>query len=86
MSAAVSSTRSEEDKIIEVMVIEGLDKQYEDADFVPSRSSLYENIEVIPYYDEKISSQVIWKRPGEMSVHAEYFSGDERFPLTMQGT
>ena len=47
--------RTEEDKIIEVLIIEGADAMFEDGDFVPSRGSLYETMDAVPPYDSAVS-------------------------------
>lgn len=46
--------RSDEEKIIEGLILEGLRKQYEDLDFLPIRQSLYNIENVIPEYDDEV--------------------------------
>ena len=77
--------RTEEDKIIEILQIEG-DSMYEDTDFIPSRQSLYEIEEIVPEYDEDVVNQIVWRRPHEIADHVEYFIDYNRSPTCVQGT
>lgn len=77
--------RTEEDKIIEVMIIEGENAQYEDSDFVPSRGSLYDVIDAVPLYDAPTSSQIVWKRPEEYAKFPDYCREGGNFPMVAQG-
>lgn len=77
--------RTEEDKIIEVMIIEGEDAQYEDSDFVPSRGSLYDSLDAVPLYDASISSQIVWKRPNDFAKYPDYCREGGNFPMVVQG-
>lgn len=47
--------RTEEDKIIEAIVIEGKERMYEDGDFLPIRQSLYNIHTITPEYDDTVS-------------------------------
>lgn len=78
--------RTEEDKIIEIIDIEGKHNMFEDSDFIPSRHSLYERSGLIPAYDGSMSSSIVWKRPHEIYPHPEYFSDTYGFPLVIQGS
>lgn len=77
--------RTEEDKIIEVMIIEGEGAQYEDSDFVPSRGSLYDTLDAVPLYDTGVSSQIVWKRPSEYAKFPDYCREGGNFPMVTQG-
>lgn len=72
-------SRTDEDRIIEMMIIEhgqsgAQSKKFEDTDFLPVRQSLY-NVETnVPSYDENIFTQIVWIRPNSMYPNPEYFS------------
>jgi hypothetical protein len=78
--------RTEEDKIIEILNIEGRRALYEDTDFLPSRYSLYERSGIVPAYDSLASSSIIWRRPHDIHPHPEYFSDTYGYPLLVQGS
>jgi len=78
--------RTEEDKIIEILQIEGEKCMYEDTDFIPGRQSLYELEEMVPSYDEDVVTQIFWKRPHEIAERPEYFIDFSRSPTCLQGT
>jgi len=50
--------RSEEDKIIETLILEGLRRFFDDADFLPIRQSLYNIENVVPLYDDETSALI----------------------------
>lgn len=50
--------RTEEDRIIDNMIIDGIDKLYEDLDFIPARQSLYNSEKMIPEYDDEVFQQI----------------------------
>jgi hypothetical protein len=50
--------RTDEDRIIEALVVEGKQGLYEDIDFLPLRQSLYNVENVIPDYDDEISQSI----------------------------
>lgn len=50
--------RTDEDRIIETLIIDGAKKLYEDMDFLPTRQSLYNAENVIPEYDDEIASKI----------------------------
>lgn len=50
--------RTDEDRIIESILIEGKQAQYEDIDFLPLRQSLYNAENVVPEYDDEISQRI----------------------------
>ena len=70
--------RTDEDRIIEMMVIEQAQmqgKKYDDMDFLPVRQSLYTTLESrVPAYDEEAAGRVVWCRPNVMSTQPEYFN------------
>jgi hypothetical protein len=87
------SLRTEEDRVIEVLQIEGRDEPFEDGDFAPTRSSLYEpsgsdgtdNHISVPMYDRDFASTISWKRPEEYCKNPVYFLGDGRYPYGVKG-
>lgn len=50
--------RTDEDRIIESLVVEGKDALYEDIDFLPLRQSLYNVENVVPDYDDEVSQNI----------------------------
>ena len=78
--------RTDEDKIIEILRIEGMVRQYEDLDFLPVRQSLYEEEDVMGVYDEEIAPAMAWCRPTEIDAYSQYFSEDLELPRVIQGT
>lgn len=50
--------RSDEDRIIESLVLEGRQRLYEDLDFLPTRQSLYQSEKQIPEYDDEVFQSV----------------------------
>jgi hypothetical protein len=85
--------RTEEDRVIEVLQIEGRDEPFEDGDFAPTRSSLYEptgegndgRIDTVPMYDQEFAPTIVWKRPEEFCRNPVYFLGDGRYPYGVKG-
>ena len=67
--------RTEEDRIIEVLVIEGQNRQYEDCDFMPVKQSLYLSENMIPNYDLDVP-YLVWCRPGQMYSEPDYFCSE----------
>ena len=51
--------RSDEDRIIETMKLEGNTNPYDDTDFVPIRQSLYTVPTAIPEYDDEVFHQIV---------------------------
>lgn len=51
--------RSDEDKIINNIIIEGNNRQFDDTDFLPIRQSLYTNVAEIPEYDGDTFHRVV---------------------------
>lgn len=78
--------RTEEDKIIEIIEIEGKNSLYEDSDFIPSRHSLYEKNGLIAEYDNVVSSSITWMRPNDIHPHPDYFFDTYGYPMVVQGT
>jgi hypothetical protein len=81
-----SEERTDEDKIIEILKIEGMVRQYEDLDFLPVRQSLYEEEDQPPLYDEFIAPQMVWCRPQEIDPTCQYFADDYVSPRVSAGT
>ena len=50
--------RTDEDRIIEAIVLEGKESLYEDIDFLPLRQSLYNTENVIPEYDDDHAQRI----------------------------
>ena len=67
--------RTEEDRIIEVLVIEGQNRLYEDGDFMPVKQSLYLSENMIPNYDLDVP-YLVWCRPDQMYAQPEYFCSE----------
>lgn len=78
-----SVTRTDEDRVIEQLVIEGTSRLYEDSDFMPIRQSLYNVKTVIPDYDLDYAQSIIWCRPYALTDKACYFS--ENTPARIAG-
>ena len=79
-------TRTDEDKIIEILKIEGMVRQYEDLDFLPVRQSLYEVEDEPPVYDEFVGPQIVWCRPQEIDIGCAYFDDDFVAPRVSAGS
>ena len=78
--------RTEEDRIIEIIKIEGGLRIFEDSDFLPIRQSLYEIEDIPGSYDEEISHTITWHRPQEFSRNPQYFSEDFTHPTVVMGS
>ena len=76
--------RSDEDKIIEILKIEGMVRLYEDLDFLPVRQSLYEIEDICPSYDTDVQFKISWYRPHDIHPQAEYFCEDFKAPRIVQ--
>ena len=50
--------RTDEDRIIESIILEGNQGLFEDVDFLPSRQSLYNVENVVPEYDDEVSQKI----------------------------
>jgi hypothetical protein len=50
--------RTDEDRIIESIIVEGNGAMFDDADFLPARQSLYNVENVIPEYDDEASQRI----------------------------
>lgn len=59
MEFAEDHVRSEEDKIIESLVVEGTNELYVDHDFLPIRQSLYNVETIVPTYDDDVSENIL---------------------------
>ncbi len=55
----MEADRTDEDRIVETMLIEGNMNPYDDSDFVPIRQSLYAFPTVIPEYDDEVFHRVM---------------------------
>jgi hypothetical protein len=53
------NVRSEEDKIIESIVVEGANNFFDDNDFLPIRQSLYNVENIVPIYDDEVSQNIM---------------------------
>jgi hypothetical protein len=69
--------------VIEIIQIEGGLRQYEDADFLPIKQSLYDHEDLLPSYDEE--SMISWHRPNELTKMPGYFSADFTYPRVNVG-
>lgn len=74
--------RSEEDKIIESLILEGNRRIYDDNDFLPIRQSLYNVENIVPMYDDEISPNIIWCRPQLIDDDPVYFNGSSHIGVT----
>jgi len=79
--------RTDEDRIREVLVIEGQNRQYEDSDFMPVKQSLYINEDNSPEYDDSVP-YLVWCRPQQIYKNPVYFSdaGPDYPYCVVQGT
>eukprot|EP01041_Mallomonas_annulata_P009253 gene9253-19209_t len=77
--------RTEEDKIIEILQIEG-GSLYEDMDFIPGRQSLYDVEDIIPPYDEELVNHIVWRRPQDYCENPDYFTDSLQCPQGVQGS
>jgi hypothetical protein len=71
--ASGEEERSDEDRIIEVLIIEGQNRQYEDTDFMPVKHSLYLSEKHVPDYDIEVP-YLVWCRPSQINEQASYFT------------
>ena len=71
--AAPEEDRSDEDRIIEVLIIEGQNRQYEDTDFMPVKPSLYLSEKHVPDYDIDVP-YIVWCRPSQIYENPSYFT------------
>jgi len=78
--------RNDEDRIIEILRIEGMLRLYEDLDFLPVRQSLYEIEDIAPNYDEIICHTIAWLRPHDISKTPEYFFNGFEEPRVVMGS
>eukprot|EP00605_Chrysophyceae_sp_TOSAG23-4_P001308 GSChrysophyteH1.ASY1.ANO1.1422.1 assembled CDS len=70
---ASADVRTDEDRIQEVLIIEGQNRQYEDTDFLGVKQSLYADEASLPAYDQGIS-YIVWCRPTQIYKSPSYFS------------
>ena len=88
----MGDNRTDEDRIIEALVIDGSSTSnvYDDVDFLPSRQSLYVIQKNTPDYDDETSPYIVWCRPSAICDNPEYFSSvpSKDFPAccAIQGT
>lgn len=68
--------RSDEDIIIETIVIESKSRMHEDTDFLPIRQSLYNVTTVVPEWDLDNLREQVWVRPHSLCSAPAYFSGN----------
>jgi hypothetical protein len=69
----MSSSRTEEDLIQEVLIIEGQNRLYDDNDFLPVKQSLYYSEISTPDYDESVP-YLVWCRPNQIYKQPSYFA------------
>ena len=50
--------RTDEDRIIDSILLSGQERQYQDADFLPMKNSLYSNENVLPEYDHEVAQSI----------------------------
>jgi hypothetical protein len=81
-----NDVRTDEDVIIETLVIENERRLYEDIDFLPIRQSLYLIESIPPAYDQNVCDYISWCRPHEISGQCCYFNPDFVVPEVGQGT
>ena len=67
--------RTDEDRIQEVLIIEGQNRQYDDSDFLAVKQSLYNDENANPEYDMEVS-YLVWCRPNQIYKDPVYFSED----------
>ena len=65
--------RSDEDRIIEVLIIESQGREYEDQDFMPLKHSLYISDTHVPDYDVEVP-YLVWCRPNQVYAQPDYFA------------
>lgn len=83
---SLEEERTDEDRIIEVLIIEGQNRLYEDADFMPVKASLYASENHLPRYDVDVP-YIVWCRPQQIHPDPAYFVGNTAFPTCVtQGT
>ena len=78
--------RTDEDIIIETLIIENERRLYEDVDFLPIRQSLYLIESIPPAYDQNVCDYISWCRPHEISGSCCYFGPDFVVPEVGQGS
>eukprot|EP00606_Chrysophyceae_sp_TOSAG23-5_P001556 GSChrysophyteH2.ASY1.ANO1.598.1 assembled CDS len=72
---AGGEARTDEDRIQEVLIIEGQNRQYDDSDFLAVKQSLYYDENTNPEYDMEVS-YLVWCRPNQIYKDPVYFSED----------
>jgi hypothetical protein len=78
--------RTDEDRIIEALVVEGKQALYEDIDFLPLRQSLYNVENVVPEYDDETAPSIEWCRPSKIFPTPAYFDSHNKTLAVRQGT
>jgi hypothetical protein len=68
-----NDVRTDEDRIQEVLIIEGQGRLYEDTDFLGVKQSLYHDDTAPPVYDEDVP-YIVWCRPNQIYKNPCYFS------------
>lgn len=86
METKEEEVRTDEDVIIETLIIENERRLYEDIDFLPVRQSLYTIESIPPSYDQYVCDYISWCRPHEISGYACYFNNDFLVPQIAQGS
>ena len=73
MAMSSEEERSDEDRIIEVLIIESQGREYEDQDFMPLKHSLYLSENHVPDYDVEMP-YLVWCRPNQIYEQPNYFA------------
>ena len=83
----MDDNRTDEDRIREVLIIEGQQRQYEDSDFMPVKQSLYTQEHITPEYDSMLP-YLVWCRPSQIYKNPVYYSdsGPDYPYCVVQGT
>jgi hypothetical protein len=51
--------RTDEDRIVETLVLDGNSSTFDDVDFLPIRQSLYNVQTVVPEYDDEMAPRIV---------------------------
>lgn len=78
--------RTDEDRIIDSILLSGQERQYQDADFLPMKNSLYSNENVLPEYDHEVAQSIQWCRPHEICESPCYFNSSAAQIIACSGS
>jgi hypothetical protein len=79
----------DEDRIIESLLNSGLPEGqnfYQDSDFLPVKTSLYSNENLLPEYDFEVTQNIQWCRPNEITEDPVYFNPASTEIVAKQGS